>query len=226
MPFIPLYEQYRPREWSEVIGQDKVIREIGFLRKRSLTGRAYSIIGKSGQGKTTIARLLATEICGTPDCFDLGDAVEIDAKGLEPRDIQEVDRRLHYRGSGPARCRVVIINEVDDLTPSCAKALLVIMERPDCPIPGHAAWIFTSMKEEAGKMLFPDARTTAAFLSRTAELYLTSQGLAKLFAKRAREIAVAEGLDGKPESAYLTLVNECDGNLRRVLQRIEKGTMA
>jgi hypothetical protein len=53
----PLYETYRPKQWSEVVGQDKVIKQIDLMRKRGLSGRAYWISGQSGTGKTTIARV-------------------------------------------------------------------------------------------------------------------------------------------------------------------------
>ena len=57
-----LPEEYRPCDWSEVMGQDKVIAKIDRLRKRGLAGRGYWISGQSGTGKTTIARLIATEV--------------------------------------------------------------------------------------------------------------------------------------------------------------------
>jgi DNA polymerase III subunit gamma/tau len=58
----PLYEQYRPQSWGEVIGQDKAIQKIEAMKRRGLGGRAYWIAGQSGTGKTTLARLLALEI--------------------------------------------------------------------------------------------------------------------------------------------------------------------
>ena len=57
-----LYEQYRPQTWAEVVGQDKVLAKIDRLRSRSLAGRAYWLSGQSGTGKTTIARLIASEM--------------------------------------------------------------------------------------------------------------------------------------------------------------------
>lgn len=53
----------------------------------------------------------------------------------------------------------------------------------------------------------------------------TNQGLAQSFAARAKEIATAEQLDGKPLQAYVRLVQECHNNLGAVLQRVEQGEM-
>jgi len=44
-------------------------------------------------------------------------------------------------------------------------------------------------------------------------------------ADRARQIAHADGLDGKPDSAYLRLVQRCHNNMRAVLQAVESGEM-
>ncbi len=57
-----LYEQYRPTQWRDVVGQDKTLKRIDVLHRRGLSGRAYWLSGQSGTGKTTIARLIAAEI--------------------------------------------------------------------------------------------------------------------------------------------------------------------
>ncbi len=57
-----LTEQYRPKTWADVVGQDKAIARIQALAKRGLAGRAFWIAGASGTGKTTIARILAREV--------------------------------------------------------------------------------------------------------------------------------------------------------------------
>ena len=36
----PLFEEYRPRQWSDVVGQDAVVKQIEVLRRRGLSGRA------------------------------------------------------------------------------------------------------------------------------------------------------------------------------------------
>src|SRR5439155_21880948 len=61
---VQLTEQYRPRIWEDVCGQDEVIATINTLRKRGLGGRAYVLTGKSGTGKSSIAKLIAAEVAG------------------------------------------------------------------------------------------------------------------------------------------------------------------
>jgi hypothetical protein len=56
-----LTEQYRPRVWEGVAGQDKVIGEIRKATRRGFGGEAYWLSSASGTGKTTIARLIASE---------------------------------------------------------------------------------------------------------------------------------------------------------------------
>ena len=218
-----LCEEYRPKTWAAVLGQAKVVAEIATLRKRGLAGRAFFISGKSGQGKTTIARLLAADICGGLNNFDLGNATEYDAKGMDVDDLKDIDYSLRFYGTGLAHGRCAIINEVHTLTPSCIKALLTILERPNVPIPNHAAWIFTTTLDGFAKLSSDD--DAAPFLSRCTELQLTSDGLSVPFARQAREVATRLGLNGQPESAYVQLVEVCNGNMRKVYQFIEKGGM-
>lgn len=80
----PLHEQYRPQEWADVVGQDKAIAVIDRIRqRRSLTG-AWFISGKTGIGKTSIARLIAREVAGDL-CID-----EVDATGLTVSELREI----------------------------------------------------------------------------------------------------------------------------------------
>jgi hypothetical protein len=62
-------------------------------------------------------------------------------------------------------------------------------------------------------------------LSRCTRIALSRQGLSKPFAEYCRQVAGAEGLDGKPEAAYLRLMEKHKNNLRAALMEIEAGGM-
>ncbi|HUU97893.1 MAG TPA: hypothetical protein VM487_19320, partial [Phycisphaerae bacterium] len=91
-------------------------------------------------------------------------------------------------------------------------------------LPSHVVVIFTTTRD-GQDALFEDHIDAHPLLSRCVQIALTNQGLAQAFAKRARQIADAEGVNGKPESAYIRLVQRCRNNMREVLQAVESGEM-
>jgi len=208
-----LYEQYRPKSWNDVVGQDKVRAQIDALRPRGLGGRAYWISGQSGTGKTTIALLLAGEIA-EPLCIE-----EIDATGMTPAKLCEIEDKMQFFGWGSGG-RAFIVNEAHGLRKDTIRQLLVLLER----LPNHVVMIFTTTSEGDEK-LFEEQIDAHPLLSRCQEITLSRRDLAQAFAARAKQIALAEGLDGPDDSEYLKLVRNCKNNMRAVLQAIEAGVM-
>lgn len=208
-----LHEQYRPREWGDVVGQDKALRRIDALRKRGLGGRSYWLSGQSGTGKTTIARLVAAEVAGD-------DVEEIDASDLSASRVRAIEKRTSAGkplfGNGWA----VIVNEAHGLSKPAVRQLLVTLER----LPEFCTWLFTTTCD-GQEQLFEDNIDSHPLLSRCIELPLARRGLADAFAQRAAEIAEKEGLNGKPVSSYKRLAQECRNNLRQMLQHIEFAEM-
>jgi replication-associated recombination protein RarA len=87
----PLTEQFRPRTWGDVVGQDKVVQRVQALAHRGLAVRAYWISGQSGTGKTTIGRPIAAEVANELFIW------EVDAAGLVA-DLKTVGQALEDAG--------------------------------------------------------------------------------------------------------------------------------
>lgn len=209
-----LFERYRPATWQEVIGQPKAVAALQRIgQKDGFGGQAFWISGKSGQGKSTLAKLIASV-----HADDLS-TEEIDSQWCTPARLRELELGLSIRGWGEKAGRCVIVNEAHRLSNDATGQLLTMLER----LPAHVCIVFTTTFE--GESLFGESLDASPLLSRCKRIKLQSQGIAKLFAERAREIAQRENLDGKPIGSYMRLVEECKGNMRAVLQSIEAGEM-
>jgi DNA polymerase-3 subunit gamma/tau len=213
-----LFEQYRPRTLAEVAGQDAAVRQVKAVLARGWGGRAWWITGPSGSGKTTLARIIAAE--GADDLA----VEELDAQRLTPAKVREIVQTYPYRCLFGKGGRVFIVNEAHGLRRDTIRQLLTAIE-PAGGLPGHVVWVFTTTKAGEAK-LFDDDQTgdAAPLLSRCVEVTLVYDDAARqAMATRAQSIAKAEGMDGLPWAVYARAVSQSNGNMRRVLQRIESG---
>lgn len=208
---LPLYEKYRPRTLAEVVGQPKAVKQIESVGDPG--GKSYWISGASGTGKTTLAKIIASLIAD--DWF----VTELDATALTPAKLRDIEQSMAMFGGGKGG-RAYLVNEAHGLRRDTIRQLLVLLER----LHQHVCVVFTTTKDGQDS-LFEDEADAHPLLSRCVVLTLTNQGLAKPFAKRVLAIALAEGLDGQPEAAYIKLAQKHKNNMRSMLQAVQAGAM-
>lgn len=147
--YLALYRKYRPRKFSEVVGQDHIITTLQNQIAQDRVGHAYLFCGSRGTGKTSTAKIFAREIncsCGgkgeCPFCKDFNslDILEIDAASNNGVDeIRELREKVKYPPVD-GKYKVYIIDEVHMLSPSAFNALLKTLEEP----PKHAVFILAT----------------------------------------------------------------------------------
>ncbi|MBQ7452699.1 MAG: DNA polymerase III subunit gamma/tau [Clostridia bacterium] len=143
--YLALYRKYRPRQFSEVIGQDHIIRTLKNQIIADKIGHAYLFCGSRGTGKTSTAKIFARAIncednkdgepcnkCGVCTSVDNAnfDILEIDAASNNGVDeIRDLREKVKYPPV-VGKYKVYIIDEVHMLSSSAFNALLKTLEEP------------------------------------------------------------------------------------------------
>ena len=212
----PIIEEYRPSSLAEVCGQKQAVKVINRLQARGLGGRAFWFSGPSGTGKTTLARIVA-RLVADDICID-----ELDSGGLLPSRLNQVEEKWSGRALFGNGGHALIINEAHGLRKDTIRHLLTMLER----LPSYVVVCFTTTKE-GQQSLFDEQIDASPLMSRCVDIPMAKgEDTLMDFASRALKVARKEGLDGKPISAYVALVQEKKFNLRAVFQAIESGVMA
>ena len=147
---VELYREHRPKKFNHVVGQSSTLK----LLQNYLTGdnfpHALLLTGPSGVGKTTIGRILASELgCHKDEYQELNTA---DFRGIDM--VREIRENLNY---GPMRGKVKVwlIDECHALTKNAQEAFLKLLEDP----PEFAYFMLATT--DPGKLL-PTVKTRCA----------------------------------------------------------------
>ena len=141
-----LYRKWRPKVFSDVVGQPHITSTLTNELKAGRLAHAYLFTGSRGTGKTTCAKILAKavnclnpidgnpcnecEICKGIDSGSILDVVEIDAASNNGVDnIRDLREETNFTPS-KAKYRVYIIDEVHMLSIGAFNALLKTLEEP------------------------------------------------------------------------------------------------
>lgn len=139
MSELALYRKYRPKEFADVRGQEEIVSTLLRSIQDKNISHAYLFSGGRGTGKTTVARIFASEIgCKPVDLYEIDGASNRTIDDI--RELREGVRTMPFESD----YKVYIIDEVHMLTKEAFNALLKTLEEP----PLHVVFILATTDKE------------------------------------------------------------------------------
>lgn len=219
MTALALARSWRPKTFSQLVGQDHVVKALTHALDQGRLHHAWLFTGTRGVGKTTIARIMAkalnctgedgqgrmtSEPCGKcPACLEIDagrfvDYIEMDAasnRGVD--DIAALLEKAAYAPSN-ARYKVYMIDEVHMLTNHAFNAMLKTLEEP----PEHVKFILATTDPQ---------KIPVTILSRCLQFNLKQMPV-PLIVEHLEKVLASEKVD-------------CETNALRVLAKAAQGSM-
>ena len=218
-----LYRKWRPKTFSEVIGQKHITETLQRQVAEGRLSHAYLFTGTRGTGKTTCAKILAKAVncehpvngdpCNQcPSCLGIDSGSLLDVLELDAASNNGVDQVRALRDEAiysPAhvKYRVYIVDEVHMLSTAAFNALLKILEEP----PAHLIFILATTELQ---------KVPATILSRC-QRYAFKRILPKDIAERLLYVAGQEQIPLTREGADL-IARLADGALRDALSLLDQ----
>jgi DNA polymerase-3 subunit gamma/tau len=223
MSYQALARKYRPQSFSDVIGQDTVVRTLQNAIEGKRIHHAYLFAGVRGVGKTTAARILAkalncvkgptTEPCNEcVICREITEGIDMDVREIDAATYTGVDNIRELRDVTqfqPARDRnrIFIIDEAHMLSTGAWNALLKLLEEP----PPHVVFMFATTEIN---------KVPQTIISRVQREMLRKITLDELIA-RVRKICEAEGIEAD-RGAIEIIARRGEGSVRDSLSLLDQ----
>nr|WP_137676042.1 DNA polymerase III subunit gamma/tau [Parerythrobacter lutipelagi] len=227
-PYRVLARKYRPQTFSQLIGQEPMVRTLANAIERDRLAHAFLMTGVRGVGKTSTARLIAKSLnCIGPDgqggptidpcgqcepCVAIAagrhiDVIEMDAAshtGVD--DVREIIEAVRYAAVS-ARYKIYIIDEVHMLSRNAFNALLKTLEEP----PAHVKFLFATTEVE---------KLPVTVLSRTQRFDLRRIPL-ELLQKHFGWVCEQEGVQAEQEALHM-IASAAEGSVRDGLSILDQ----
>jgi DNA polymerase-3 subunit gamma/tau len=146
MSYLVLARKYRPKTFTQLVGQSHVVQALTNALRSQRLHHAYLFTGTRGVGKTTVSRILAKSLncetgitdkpCGVCSaCLDIDSGRFVDYTELDAasnRGVDEVQQLLEQAAYKPVqgRFKVFMIDEVHMLSNTAFNAMLKTLEEP------------------------------------------------------------------------------------------------
>ncbi len=223
MPYQVLARKWRPRQFSEMVGQEHVLRALINALEHDRLHHAYLFTGTRGVGKTTVARILAKSLncergvsaapcgeCGACREIDEGrfvDLIEVDAASrTKVEDTRELLENVQYAPTR-GRYKVYLIDEVHMLSNHSFNALLKTLEEP----PPHVKFLLATTDPQ---------KLPVTILSRCLQFNLRRLA-PDLIGAHLGEVLGREAIEAEPP-ALAELARAADGSMRDALSLLDQ----
>lgn len=223
MSYLVLARKWRPKNFTEMVGQEHVLRALINALDNDRLHHAYLFSGTRGVGKTTVSRIFAKSLncesgvtstpCGEcAACLEIDegrfvDLIEVDAASrTKVDDTRELLENVQYAPTR-GRYKVYLIDEVHMLSTHSFNALLKTLEEP----PPHVKFLLATTDPQ---------KLPVTVLSRCLQFNLKRISL-DLIVERLELLAKAEGI-GADLPALRMLGRAAEGSMRDALSLLDQ----